>query len=578
MATGKRLGIVLLLASLLPWLGAVPSSPPSFVTPALAQEPSLRRVNAPYFSGKVYLGSSAIFWFGEIQDLDNYVDVRVGYNDDYIRLYISVADHYLWYDTSPGPDLTEWDAVTIYLDVGSQGGTVPNANDYRFVSQLNDWEDRAAYQAAWQGDGGDWSPASISFTTISNWRSDPPTLNDNTYQDRGWVTSIYIPFSSLGLSGPPPDGTTWGLAVVLHDRDSAADSPAIPDKSWPETTKEAIPATWGQLTFNPPSYVPPPAVPEGTWISSDSDVEDAFVGGGATCQGTFNTNFGDWPDLYVQNQEDIADHPCFNKAYLRFNLSDLPPGRTIVSATLTLTQFGNSQPSDAQPSLIWLHTLDDDWQENVITWNNAPLARENLTHTRVDVISPPWPPTPYQWDATQAVAEAHAAGESSVDLVLYEADYYYHSGKYFVASESTLAWARPRLTVVYGPSAASLSKRVSPVTAHQDEILTYTLTLIGNDKPLTVTDVLPTGLGEPGTPAASWGIVTYVPNAKRIEWTGTPTNDQVVDIVFTAPVAIPGPFAIHNTAILTAGSGITSTASATTIVDPISAYLPVVFK
>jgi hypothetical protein len=578
MAIGKRLGIALLLASLLPWLGAVPTSLPSFVTPALAQKPPLRRVNAPYFSGKVYLGSSAIFWFGQVQDLDNYVDVRVGYNDDHIRLHVSVADHYLWYDRSPGPDLTEWDAVTVYLDVGGLGGTAPSANDYRFVSQLNDWEDRADYQAAWRGDGSGWSPANISFTTSSNWRSDPPTLNDNTSQDKGWVTSIYIPFSSLGLSGPPPDGTPWGLAVVMHDRDSAVASPAIPDKSWPETAKGAIPATWGQLTFNPSPYVPPAAVAEGTWISSDSDVEDAFVGGGANCQGTFNTNFGNHPDLYIQNQEDIADYPCFNKAYLRFDLSDLPPGRTIMSATLTLTQFGNSQPSDAQPSLIWLHTLDDDWQENTITWNNAPLARENLTNTRVGVIGPPWPLTPHQWDATQAVAEAYLAGESSVDLVLYEADYYYHSGKYFVASESSLASARPRLSVVYGSSGASLSKRVSPVATHQDQILTYTLTLIGNGEPLTVTDVLPAGLGEPGSPTASSGVVTYIPSTRRIEWTDTPAIDQVVDIVFTAPVAIPGPIAIHNTAILTTNSGATGTASATAIVDPISAYLPVVVK
>ncbi|MEJ2559900.1 MAG: hypothetical protein P8186_27525, partial [Anaerolineae bacterium] len=284
----KRLGIVLLLASLLSCLGTVDSSPSSFVTPVLAQEPPLRRVNAPYFSGKVYLGSSAIFWFGQVQDLDNYVDVRVGYNDDHIRLHVSVADHYLWYARPPGPDPTEWDAVSVYLDGGRLGGTAPSTNDYHFVSQLNDREDRADYQAAWQGDGSGWSPANISFTTSSNWRSDPPTLNDNTSQDKGWVTSIYIPFSSLGLSGPPSDGTAWGLAVVLHDRDSAVASPAIPNKSWPDTAKGTIPATWGQLTFSPPSYVPPAAVAEGTWISSDGDVEDAFVGGGANCQGTFN--------------------------------------------------------------------------------------------------------------------------------------------------------------------------------------------------------------------------------------------------------------------------------------------------
>jgi len=575
MTAGKRAGLVLVLASLLFWSGVPPTLFPSRL--ALAQGP-LRRVNAPYFANKVYLGPSAIFWFGQVQDLDNYVDVRVGYNDEHLRFHVAVIDRYLWYDTSPGPDLTDWDAVTIYLDVDDQGGTAPSANDYRFAAQLNWWEDRADYQAAWRGDGSGWSPSNVSFTTASTWRGASDALNNNGNQDKGWAVDFYIPFSSLGLSGPPPDGTIWGLAVVLHDRDNATGSPAIPDKSWPEAANATAPATWGQLAFNPPPYVPASTVAVGTWTSSDSEVEDAFVGGGATCQGTFDSNFGDHSDLYIQNQEDIADYPCFNKTYLRFDLSALPPGRSIISATLTLTQFGNSDPSQAQPSLIWLHTLDDPWQESTITWNNAPLARENLSNTWVEVIGPPWPLTPYHWDATQAVAEAYAAGESSVDFALYAADYYYHSGKYFVASESTTVSARPRLTVVYGLPNASLSKQVSPAAVHRDEILTYTLSLVGSGQALTVTDVLPAGLGEPGTPTASSGTVGYVPGARRIEWTGAPTVGQVVNIVFTAPVVISGPVAIRNTANLTAADGVTGTASATAVVDPMNVHLPLIIK
>lgn len=37
-----------------------------------------------------------------------------------------------------------------------------------------------------------------------------------------------------------------------------------------------------------------------------------------------------------------------------------------------------------QPSYIQVLTVDQDWNENTLTWNNAPLAAENITGTWVD--------------------------------------------------------------------------------------------------------------------------------------------------------------------------------------------------
>ena len=52
--------------------------------------------------------------------------------------------------------------------------------------------------------------------------------NEN-YDARAWVVEYIIPFESLGLSGPPPEGTEWRLGLEVHDRDDFAGTP-IPDK------------------------------------------------------------------------------------------------------------------------------------------------------------------------------------------------------------------------------------------------------------------------------------------------------------------------------------------------------------
>ena len=131
----------------------------------------------------------------------------------------------------------------------------------------------------------------------------------------------------------------------------------------------------------------------------------------------------------------------------------MPPGKTIVSATLTLHQYGNAgDAGQAEPSWIQVLTTNADWQENSITWNNAPLAWENIGGTWVNPVlaMPQWPGIAWSWDVSYAVASAYANGQS-VRLILYEADSAYHSGKYFVSSD-TGDWnieGRPRLDIYW---------------------------------------------------------------------------------------------------------------------------------
>jgi len=81
------------------------------------------------------------------------------------------------------------------------------------------------------------------------WRGEYP---NNDVDDRGWAVTFYVPFESLGLDGPPEDGTVWGMAVTLHDRDDAGGI-AIADQVWPETMDAGQPGSWGSTGLGLPT-------------------------------------------------------------------------------------------------------------------------------------------------------------------------------------------------------------------------------------------------------------------------------------------------------------------------------------
>jgi uncharacterized repeat protein (TIGR01451 family) len=469
--------------------------------------------------------------------------------------------------------------------VSGDGGNAPGTDDYRFVAQINWWEERDAYQVAYQGNGSGWVTAAVPFTTTSGWRG---SYND-AEDDDGWAISFYIPFASLGLSSPPPDRSRWGLGITMHDRENEAGSPPIADKGWPEAIQGAEPATWGELVFGLPSYQPPSASVEGTTTIrhklNGADVADASVGGYTVCgEGVDRwTEWGDtnegfyYPErtnFNIQNQSDLADWPCFSKYYVAFPLDAVPSGKVILSATLTLHQFGGSEPSQAEPSLIQVLTVYDDWDDETLTWNNAPLAMENVSAEWVDpTYFPGWPGIPTTWDVSLAVAEAYAEG-MPLNLALYEADSAYHSGKYFVSSH-TGDWnaeGRPTLTVVWGSPTGTVEKTVTPSFAMPGEVVTYTVTVVGSGEQLTLTDDLPAGVSAPLTMSPG---LTYTPH--RVTWTGTPAVGEQVALSYVVTITAPSRTALWNQATLTGGGG-TDTASALVLVDPERVYLPVVLR
>lgn len=427
----------------------------------------VRRINAPFLSGPIPTREMAVAWFGQVTPDSNYADIRVAYNDTELQIMLAIMDRRLWYDESPAPaDLTLWDGATIYLDKNGTVGSTLSPTAYRFDAQLNWWENpRTGWQAAYRGNGAGWASAAVAFTTVTGYRWESDTVGgfNNNQNNRGWIIVYHLPFSSLGLSGPPPQGTVWALGAAVHDRDVAATPGA--DKFWPETLNPTQPVSWGQLRFGVPWYTHMPAAPRGTLVvqhgSNGAVVPDAQVGGWTNCGQNVGDYFADWGAINyagvqwinVQNQSDIADWPCFARYYVNFPMN-VPAGKTIISATVTLRLFGHAGGDAAAPSYIQVLSIDQDWSENTITWNNAPLAQENLGGRWVNpMANPGYPGVPVSWDVSRAAAEAYAAGQP-LRLAFYSADSDYHSGRYFYTSDNVDAPVRPILTVTWGDALA----------------------------------------------------------------------------------------------------------------------------
>lgn len=429
------------------------------------------RLNIPRFGGAIPANESSVIWFGQVTPTLNYVDARVGYNDEELFVYTAVVDRHLWYPKNPSPaEFDRWDSVSVYLNFGKGA--------YRLDAVLAPEEpgiDRSDYQAAHRLEQDGWQKVDLGYRTKTGWRG--TSLNSENGKEMGWLAYYHIPFSGLGLSGPPDKGQVWRFAVEVNDRDDPSGTP-IPAQSWPPDMNRRDASRWAELNFGMPGSSTP-GTPSGRTVVrhgfEGQQVDDKGVGGTTTCGKLTDTTgngrildfWKEWGsyaysdplykeyDLYlnVQNEAEVADFPCFSKVYFSFPLEKVPRGKQIISATLTLHQFGNSGGGDwgqGPKSLVQVFTLNSGWDPNTLSWNNAPVPRENVSRSWVDWLAdyPGWPGVPRQWDVTRAVEEAYGAGED-LNLALYSGDEALHSGKYFYSSEQGSA-ARPQLEIVWG--------------------------------------------------------------------------------------------------------------------------------
>lgn len=443
------------------WENLLPfSKSPASPAKAAASASLTPRVNVPYFGkNAVPFGQTAIFWFGDITATDTYTDVRVGYNNSELFIDLQIADSSLWYDTNTSaPNLSKDDNASVYLNTTSTG----SGNSYQFQTGVNGPVRRPNYQQAYTGSGTSWTRANIPFTAVYWWQGH----GFNGALDYGWSMTYHIPFSSLGLSGPPSQGTSWKLAVQVQNRDSASTPLPLPSKWWPVSASAADASSWGQMVFGIPVYQPPQTSTTASYTIRNKlngqVVTDGMVGGSLSCGHGLNrwTQWGtqSYPGatrINIQSEMYPSDTNCFSKFYITFPLGLLPSGQAVVKATVTLYMYGNAgEQGQSNPTYIQVATINQDWNPATLCWNNAPMVQENtgsiLVNTKTKSVVPP-PGIAVTWDVSGALAEAYAAGQP-LRLVFYTPADQHNSGKYFFSSSigDWNAAGRPTLNVTLG--------------------------------------------------------------------------------------------------------------------------------
>jgi hypothetical protein len=448
-----------------------------------------RTVNIPFFStpgsdnglalNDDQWTESGLVWFGRNQQgprSQNYADVRIGYSALGLHIRVTPIDYYLWYPDDPPSttDLTQWDTIAVHLDTSGSRAGAPQPSSYQFMNTARLWVNPSKpdqYRREARGTGGGWNMAWAGAWTETYgmvWSSNPGPNNNGGTLDYGGDVNFILPWATLGQGGPPAPGTLWTLSVVMYDRDGPSSADVLPRVSWPELAEPNAPATWGNLRFGRPNYGGTTSGERGRAIirnasSNDRTVQDAWVGGGGNCSGGHNggsdVNNGLDTSNFVASQALSADFPCFSRTYLKFTLGAVPSGVQVISAVLTLMQWGGAGavpevPTAPKPSYLQVFSIAEDWSETGVTWNNGPMALENVSGTWMAPRAPgadPLTGDPTNLDVTALVRQALESGKP-LNVAVYSADTGFHSSKYLGSSQVADQYThlRPTLTVVWG--------------------------------------------------------------------------------------------------------------------------------
>lgn len=469
------------------------------------------RVNAPLVAPDGsstmiydYMQKTAIFWFGEVTNSNNYIETKTGYDNDILAIYSVVFDKYIYSEAADETSITDWDSLVYFIDLdGNQSKTEIDTRSYRFDIQAG--RHGTQQNAVYRGDsGGNWQKidkelnfGDLDTSKITIKKGYRGGDRDNS---RAWAVGLYLPWSQLGMSEPPV-GNIWSFAMIAYDRDNLDGTRGGTPQYWPKNNFNARnPSDWGELKFLNKKFLnwdesgsspgnggesynlsyTPQAYKSGTEKTVvirhglDGDViEDTCVGASEVlCSGDDLYNFGEglnsWGGntsseyFHIQNQGDPADWPCFSKIYLRFPLAKLSVNKAIVSAKLKLHyQLKTSGGTQGIRSLIQAFSVGNNlrnssfWTEDNLSWNRTPFSIENLAGRwgdRTGSSTGDWNNLPlWEWDVSRAISGFK--NEDFISFALYSADTESNTGKQFVRSESFETWGdqeqRPTLEIIY---------------------------------------------------------------------------------------------------------------------------------
>lgn len=239
---------------------------------------------------------------------------------------------------------------------------------------------------------------------------------------KGYLVVILLGLLGIALAPTLENGSL----ATFSDQELVSDNEFTSSSAFPTKTPTMTPTVT-------PTSTPPPCSTTGTFGA----VADTYVkedkGG--------DDNFGTNVDMKVK-----ADSGKVKRILIAFDISSIPAGSTITSATLRLC-LSADPPIDSQGRTEELRLVTSSWTETGVIWNTQPTVSGTVT----DTITLPVTAMPLAFTVTDDV-QAWVDGTANYGWRLSDetegestGDVKYHS------RESSDSGARPLLDVTYTP-------------------------------------------------------------------------------------------------------------------------------
>lgn len=166
--------------------------------------------------------------------------------------------------------------------------------------------------------------------------------------------------------------------------------------------------------------------------------------------------------------------PCIGRALIQFDLSSIPVGSTVNSASLSL--FANPTPVNGNgiatqnANASWLERVTGNWDESTVTWSTAPLT---TTVNRVMLAQSTSNFQDYVVDVRDMVQDMVNQPAQNNGFLIRLDDETYYTSMIFASSDFSDSLYWPMLEVVYTPAAAQQCQTVFVTDGNgQDAIVT----------------------------------------------------------------------------------------------------------
>lgn len=183
---------------------------------------------------------------------------------------------------------------------------------------------------------------------------------------------------------------------------------------------------------------------------------------------TPNTASGSWPD-FSASQWTYNSVPGEDRGLIKFDLSAIPVGATVTSATLSLYANINSvggylgMPTYGNNNASYLKFVTSSWGENTVTWNNQPT-----TTTSGQVLLPQATSTVMDYtniDVTSFAQSWVNAPTQNNGMMLDMIGTNFYNSMIFCSSDNPIASKRPKLVVCYSTNPCNIQANFNYITA-----------------------------------------------------------------------------------------------------------------